>query len=67
MWIETRGRQHRAYWRTGQASPKETFEPFASRDAAELFVDLARRRQPVGGRWSTCATPGPRSCASCSA
>lgn len=43
MWIETRGRQHRVYWRTGQASPKKTFEPFASRDAAELFVDLARR------------------------
>ncbi len=38
MWIETRGRQHRVYWRTGQASPKKTFEPFASRDAAELFV-----------------------------
>ena len=49
MWIETRGRQHRVYWRTGQASPKKTFEPFASRDAAELFVDLARRAGSLSG------------------
>jgi integrase len=49
MWIETRGRQHRVYWSTGQASPKKTFGPFASRDAAELFVDLARRAGSLSG------------------
>lgn len=42
MWIEPRGRQHRVYWRTGLAAPKKAFEPFASREKAELFIKLAR-------------------------
>lgn len=67
MWIETRGRQHRVYWRTGQASPKKTFEPFASRDAAELFVDLARRAGSLSGALEYVRDPGRRPSASCSA
>lgn len=59
MWIETRGRQHRVYWRTGQASPKKTFEPFASRDAAELFVDLARRAGSLSGALEYVRDPRP--------
>jgi integrase len=42
MWIEQRGLQHRVYWRTGQATPKKAFEAFASRDQADLFIQLAR-------------------------
>ena len=59
MWIETRGRQHRVYWRTGQASPRKTFEPFASRDAAELFVDLARRAGSLSGALEYVRDPRP--------
>src|SRR5690242_6742282 len=58
-WIETRGRQHRVCWRTGQASPKKTFEPFASRDAAELFVDLARRAGSLSGALEYVRDPRP--------
>jgi integrase len=42
MWIEQRGRQHRVYYRTGLASPKKAFEPFATRDHADRFIALAR-------------------------
>ncbi|WP_341925228.1 site-specific integrase [Nocardioides psychrotolerans] len=43
MWIEKRGQQHRVYWRNqNQTGPKKSFEPFGTRDQAELFRQLAR-------------------------
>jgi hypothetical protein len=48
MWIETRGRQHRVYWRTGLVGPKKTFEPFPNHAQAELFVSLARDSSLLG-------------------
>jgi integrase len=59
MWIETRGRQHRVYWRTGLPSPKKAFEPFPSRDAAELFIDLARRSGTLSGALGYVRDPRP--------
>ncbi len=48
MWIEQRGRQHRVYYRSGLARPKKAFEPFATRDQAEAFVEIARRSSLSG-------------------
>lgn len=59
MWIETRCRQHRVYWRTGLPSPKKAFEPFPSRDAAELFIDLARRSGTLPGALAYVRDPRP--------
>jgi integrase len=43
MWIEKRGQQHRVYWRTkNPTGPKKAFEPFATPEQAELFIELAR-------------------------
>ena len=43
MWIEQRGQQHRVYWRNqNETGPKRSFQPFPTRDHAELFRQLAR-------------------------
>jgi integrase len=43
MWIEQRSQQYRVYWRNqDQCGPKKSYEPFATREQAELFISLAR-------------------------
>lgn len=43
MWIEQRGQQHRVYWRNQtETGPQRLYQPFPTRDQAELFRQLAR-------------------------
>ena len=43
MWIEQRGQQHRVYWRNqNETGPQRGYQPFPTRDQAELFRQLAR-------------------------
>lgn len=60
MWIDTRGQQHRVYWRTGLPSPQKAYEPFPSRDQAELFKELARRSGTLQGALAYVRDPQPR-------